>query len=109
MVNGDTTAREWWEKRHALAAHLRAPIMRGSARFQNTVRRLGSESNRSVARPNSRKSCGYVNIPEVRIDIHSAREHPALRRSHENCERVLDLSTIARLDSRLARVCFAIT
>ena len=59
----------------------------------------------------SHESCGYVNIPEVRIDIHSAgREHPVLQRSFENCERVLDLSTITlgqarRLNSRLARVC----
>lgn len=40
------------------------------------------------ARLNSRESCGYVNIPEVRIDTYSTRA-PALRCSLENCEPVL--------------------
>lgn len=90
---------EWWEKWRALA-HLRGPIMRESARDFKTrpVDSAPNRSSRSGARPNSRESCGYVNIPEVRIDIHSAGERPVLRRSYENCERVLDLSTIARLD-----------
>jgi len=69
----DTTAREWWGK--VACARTYAPRLCERARDFKTdvVRRLGSESIESLrdARSSSRESCGYVNIPGVRIDIHS--------------------------------------
>lgn len=90
----------------AVRSHTYAPRLCERARDFKTRSVDSATPNRSdrvasILAPNSRESCGYVNIPKVRIDIHSARERSVLRCSLENCERVLDLSTIARLGDRI--------